>query len=62
MLGATRSGWLFVAGTVVFAGSLYTMALTNLRWLGAITPIGGVCFLIGWGLLALSAYKQPSQT
>src|SRR3982751_1459061 len=39
--------WLFLAGVVLFSGSLYLMALTNLRWLGAITPLGGLCFLAG---------------
>jgi uncharacterized membrane protein YgdD (TMEM256/DUF423 family) len=39
---------LFVAGIVLFSGSLYLLALTNLRWLGAITPLGGLCFLAGW--------------
>lgn len=43
--------WLWAAGVVVFSGSLYTLALTNIRWLGAITPIGGLLFLIGWALL-----------
>ena len=49
------SGWLFVAGTLLFSGSLYALALTGLRWLGAITPLGGVAFLAGWLCLALSA-------
>ena len=47
--------WLFVAGIILFSGSLYLMALTNLRWLGAITPLGGLCFLAGWAWLAISA-------
>jgi uncharacterized membrane protein YgdD (TMEM256/DUF423 family) len=55
---ATRAGWLFVAGAIVFAGSLYIMALTGVTWLGAITPIGGVCFLAGWGLLAYQAGRS----
>ncbi|MFT4621554.1 MAG: uncharacterized membrane protein YgdD (TMEM256/DUF423 family) [Myxococcota bacterium] len=42
------AGWLMVAGIVVFSGSLYTMTLTGQRWLGAITPIGGLCFIAGW--------------
>ena len=42
---------LWAAGTVLFSGSLYALALTNIRWLGAITPVGGVLFLIGWALL-----------
>ena len=46
------SGWLFVAGIVIFSGSLYLLALTGTRWLGAITPIGGACFLAGWISLA----------
>ncbi len=46
------SGWLFVAGIVIFSGSLYLLALTGMKWLGAITPIGGVCLLAGWLSLA----------
>ncbi len=42
------AGWLFAAGTLVFSGSLYLLALTGARWLGAVTPIGGLCFLGGW--------------
>ncbi len=49
------AGWLFVAGTVLFSGSLYILALTGIRWLGAVTPLGGVAFLAGWICLALSA-------
>ena len=53
--GATRGpAWLFVSGIVLFSGSLYAMGLTNLRWLGAITPLGGLCFLAGWAWLFLS--------
>lgn len=54
----TASGWLLVAGTVFFSGSLYAMALTNVRALGAITPIGGVCFIAGWLCLALAAMRS----
>lgn len=46
--------WLLFAGVLVFSGSLYVMALTNARWLGAITPIGGLCFLAGWLWLVAS--------
>jgi len=46
------AGWCFVAGTVFFCGSLYVLALTGIAWLGAITPLGGVCFLTGWLALA----------
>ena len=49
------AGWLFIFGTVVFSGSLYLLALAGPRWLGAITPIGGLAFLIGWLLLAWAA-------
>ncbi len=56
---ATAAGWLFVAGTVLFAGSLYAMALSGVRGLGAITPIGGVCFLAGWICLAVAAARMP---
>lgn len=46
------AGWLFVAGTVIFSGSLYVLTLTGIRWLGAITPIGGLALLAGWACLA----------
>ena len=46
----------FTVGVAIFAGSLYTLALTGLRWLGAITPIGGVLFAIGWALLISAAF------
>ncbi|MDH3290012.1 MAG: DUF423 domain-containing protein [Gemmatimonadota bacterium] len=52
--GTLAAGWLFVAGTVIFSGSLYALALTGTRWLGAVTPVGGVCFLAGWTVLAWS--------
>ncbi|MDX1578236.1 MAG: DUF423 domain-containing protein [Gemmatimonadota bacterium] len=52
------AGWLFSAGIVVFGGSLYALALTGVRWLGAITPIGGVCFLAGWVTVALAALRS----
>jgi uncharacterized membrane protein YgdD (TMEM256/DUF423 family) len=51
------AGWLFVAGTILFSGSLYALALSGVRWLGAITPLGGVAFLAGWVCLALAARK-----
>lgn len=50
-----RGAWILLfVGIVLFSGSLYTMALTNLRWLGAITPLGGLCFLAGWAWLAIA--------
>src|SRR6058998_3934716 len=45
--------WLLFAGICLFSGSLYLMALANLRWLGAVTPIGGLCFLAGWAWLII---------
>lgn len=55
--GARTAGWLFQAGILVFSGSLYTLALTEAKWLGAITPIGGLAFLAGWAALAWSALR-----
>lgn len=54
--GATSRGawWLIFAGILLFSGSLYLMALTNVRLLGAVTPIGGLCFLAGWAWLVLA--------
>ncbi|WP_246112950.1 DUF423 domain-containing protein [Allorhodopirellula solitaria] len=51
------SFWLFLAGIVLFSGSLYVLVLTNTPWLGAITPIGGTCWIVAWILLA---FLQPS--
>jgi uncharacterized membrane protein YgdD (TMEM256/DUF423 family) len=51
------SGWLFTIGILVFSGSLYLMTLTGARWLGAITPIGGFCFILGWISLAVVAIR-----
>jgi uncharacterized membrane protein YgdD (TMEM256/DUF423 family) len=50
------AGVLFVAGTVVFSGTLYVLALTGQKWLGAITPLGGVAFILGWIVLAWGAW------
>ena len=50
------AGWLFLAGTVVFTGSLYLLAVTGARWLGAVTPLGGLCFLAGWLSLGLGIW------
>ncbi|MCY3845216.1 MAG: DUF423 domain-containing protein [Acidobacteria bacterium] len=51
------AGWLFAAGIVVFSGSLYILAISGVRWWGAVTPIGGVCFLAGWAALAIGALR-----
>lgn len=54
---AGLAGWLFLAGIILFSGSLYLLALTGVRILGAITPLGGLAFLAGWALLAWSAWR-----
>lgn len=51
---AVWAGWLFVAGTILFSGSLYLLALTGMRWLGAVAPLGGLAFMLGWLCLALA--------
>jgi uncharacterized membrane protein YgdD (TMEM256/DUF423 family) len=48
----TAAGWLLIVGIVVFSGSLYTLVLTGQRWLGAVTPLGGVALIAGWAALA----------
>jgi uncharacterized membrane protein YgdD (TMEM256/DUF423 family) len=53
-----RSGWLFLVGIVLFSGSLYALSLSGIKVLGAITPLGGIAFLVGWFLLFWGAYKQ----
>ena len=52
------AGWLFVAGTIIFSGSLYLLSLSGVRWLGAITPIGGLCFLAGWAWMAWCGWRS----
>ena len=54
---AIAGGWLFVIGTVLFSGSLYLLSVSGARWLGAITPIGGLAFLAGWACLAWGVLK-----
>jgi len=51
------SGWLFIAGIILFSGSLYALSLFELRWLGAITPIGGLALIAGWSGMAWAAWK-----
>ena len=53
-----RAGWLFLIGTIVFSGSLYALALSGVRWLGAVTPLGGAAFLAGWLCLLLAAARR----
>lgn len=50
----SSAGWLMVAGIALFSGSLYLMTLTGARWLGAITPLGGTCLILGWCALVLA--------
>ena len=50
--GVHGAGYCFIVGTLIFSGSLYLLVLTDTSWLGAITPFGGVAFIVGWGLLA----------
>ena len=52
------AGWCFVAGTVLFSGSLYLLSLTGVRWLGAVTPLGGLLFLAGWLLMAYGIWRS----
>jgi uncharacterized membrane protein YgdD (TMEM256/DUF423 family) len=53
----SASAWLFVAGTLLFSGSLYALALSGTTWLGAITPLGGLAFLAGWLALAIGVWR-----
>jgi uncharacterized membrane protein YgdD (TMEM256/DUF423 family) len=55
------AGRLFVIGTILFSGSLYVLSITEMTWLGAITPLGGLAFLAGWALLAASALTAPNR-
>lgn len=55
--GATAAGWSMLVGIVLFSGSLYVLTMTGVRWLGAITPIGGLAFLLAWGMLAWAALR-----
>jgi uncharacterized membrane protein YgdD (TMEM256/DUF423 family) len=54
---AVTGGWLFVAGTLLFSGSLYALSLGGPRWLGPVTPLGGAAFLAGWACLAWAAAR-----
>ena len=58
---AAGAWWSFLAGIVIFSGSLYLLAVTNVKWLGAITPIGGLSFLAGWAWLFWSAGKNSHE-
>ena len=60
--GATAvwAGWLFIVGSIIFSGSLYALAITGARWWGAITPIGGVSFMLGWAVFAWSIWMPEA--
>lgn len=51
------AGYAFIIGVLLFSGSLYALSLSGIKWLGAITPLGGVAFIIGWSCLALAAWE-----
>ena len=53
----TTGGWLFVVGIVFFSGSLYMLVLTGQRWLGAVTPLGGLAMVCGWACLAWAIFR-----
>lgn len=55
-----RAAILFCAGIILFSGSLYALAISGERWLGAITPLGGVCFLVGWAIVFLAASTRSN--
>ncbi len=54
---ASTAAWAFLAGIILFSGSLYLMVFTGARWLGAVTPLGGAAFIAGWALIALAARR-----
>ena len=56
-----RSGWFFTLGIAVFSGTLWILAITGYRWLGAITPVGGVLLILGWGTLFFAATTKEIQ-
>ncbi|MGI0487627.1 DUF423 domain-containing protein [Pantanalinema rosaneae CENA516] len=56
-LTVTIAGYAFIIGIVIFSGSLYLLSLSGIKWLGAITPLGGVAFIVGWICLAIAAFQ-----
>jgi len=52
------AGWLFVAGIVLFSGSLYLLAVKSWKWLGPVTPLGGLLFIAGWVMLLIAAARR----
>jgi uncharacterized membrane protein YgdD (TMEM256/DUF423 family) len=53
----SNAGLLMFVGVVVFSGSLYILAISGVKWLGAITPLGGLAFIVAWAMVALAAYR-----
>ena len=54
------ASWSFALGILLFSGSLYLLALTGMRWLGPVTPVGGLAFIVGWGLLAIGIWQNTA--
>ncbi|AFY77899.1 uncharacterized small membrane protein [Pleurocapsa sp. PCC 7327] len=54
------AGYAFIVGIALFSGSLYALSLSGIKWFGAITPLGGVAFLVGWGMLAIAAFAYKT--
>ena len=57
--GIARAGWMFLVGIFLFSGSLYGVSLLGVRWLGAVTPVGGLFFILGWAMLAWRFWRGP---
>ena len=60
VVGKSGPSWMLAAGTIIFSGSLYAMALSGARWLGAVTPFGGLLMIAGWAWLAWRLAKSPT--
>ena len=58
----TTVGWFFTAGILLFSGSLYSVSLTGVRWLGVLTPLGGLAFITGWGFFAWEAWRSTDRS
>jgi uncharacterized membrane protein YgdD (TMEM256/DUF423 family) len=56
-LNLNAAGWFFIAGTLLFSGSLYLLAMTDWKWLGPITPLGGLCFIVGWLIILVQVAR-----
>lgn len=55
------AGWLFAAGIILFSGSLYLLSIANLRFMGAVAPLGGVALILGWACMGIAAWRWQSQ-